>query len=101
MRQDTGKLRYDPGQQKEGHGERDNQHDRRVGQRAFKLAAERRLFFLIVGDTLQNTVQVTRRFPGPNQIDVQAVKDVGVFGERLGERQTGLDLFADFLQRVL
>ena len=93
-----------------GHDERDQadqdhqreaQDDDRVGHRALDLAAQLVVLLELVGDPVQRGLEHAAGLTGAHHGDVERREDLRVLGERVGERQAGLDVLAHGADGVL
>ena len=81
--------------QADQHAQREREHHDRVGHRALDLAAQLVVLLELVGDPVQRLLEHAAGLTGAHHGDVQRVEDLRVLGERLGEREAGLDVLAD------
>jgi len=68
---------------------------------AARLAAQRVVLLELVGHAAQRVLEDAARLAGRDHRHVELVEDVGVLGERVGERDAGLDVGAHHGQRLL
>jgi hypothetical protein len=74
--------------------------DGRVDHRGLDLAAQGLVGLELVGGAQERVLEHAAGLAGARHGDEERVEDLGVALERVGERQAGLDVLADLLQRL-
>ncbi len=87
--------------QREHHDQREDPDHHRVGHRRAHLAAQRVRLLELVRDPHQRLLEHSRRLTGARHRDVELVEDVRVLLERVGERDSRLDVLPDLAEDLL
>ena len=88
-------------QQENGDADRDHGDRCRIHHRRLHFFAESRRVFEIGGGASEDLREQTAAFAGADHRDVEAIEDLGMFGERFGKTITGFDPHTDVLDDIL